>query len=129
MFGIACMIVGMESIPCGSDDKHTKKRIRLVGGCLGFLSGMLLVAAVSWYANDVRIQHEFATQQRLVGNTSVNRYIFGEGLFIGWVGGAFLVIAGLLGICTGCGGESYEDGPRSYVYRPPKSAGTGQEYV
>jgi len=53
-------------------------------------------------------------------------------LFVGWVGGALLVLAGLFGVCTGCGGggDTYEDGHRSYVYRPPKSAGGGgQEYV
>uniref|UniRef100_H2Z339 Claudin n=1 Tax=Ciona savignyi TaxID=51511 RepID=H2Z339_CIOSA len=107
------------------------KRVRLVGGSLGFLSGLLIVAAVSWYANDIRIAHEFATQQILLNqSTSITRYIFGEALFIGWIGGALMLVAGLLAMCTGCGHrDQYEDAPRNYVYRPPKSAGNSQEYV
>ena len=67
---------------------------------------------------------------RKCNETKFSRMIFGEALFLGWVGGALLVLAGLFGICTGCGGgDTYEDGPRSYVYRPPKSAGGSQEYV
>jgi len=51
-------------------------------------------------------------------------------LFLGWIGGVLLIIAGLFGFCTGCGGDSYEDAQPRYGYRPPtKTMGGGQEYV
>ncbi|XP_078491414.1 claudin-1 [Ciona intestinalis] len=130
ILAIIAMILGMDSLPCGGDVKGLKKRVRLIGGSIGFLSGLLLIAAVSWYANDIRIAHEFASQQLLLNSsTTITRYIFGEALFIGWIAGALLILAGILAMCTGCGGESYDDAPRNYVYRPPKSAGNSQEYV
>ncbi|CAK8679840.1 claudin-7-like [Clavelina lepadiformis] len=131
VFSIGAMCVGMDSIPCGTDSKGTKKRIRLIAGAMGFLSGLLILASVSWYGNDVRIQHEIATQQLFVSQITQTRYIFGEALFLGWAGGACLILAGILALCTGCGGgDSYEDAHPRYAYRPPtKNAGNSQEYV
>jgi len=81
-----------------------------VAGILTCLGGVLLAAAVSWYANNVQIQHEIDTRSKLM-----HRYIFGAVLFVGWIDSSLLVLTGLFGICAGCGGgDTYEDGHRSY---------------
>ena len=50
-----------------------QSRIRLVSGCLAGLSGLMILAAVSWYANDVRLQHE-RVSQRLLVNSAESAY-------------------------------------------------------
>ena len=93
IIAIVAMGIGMDSSPCGGDDKALKvvqtsmtridkktsfvslqRRVRMIAGALSCLSALLIVAAVSWYANNVRINHEMATQQLLINSTtSLNR--------------------------------------------------------
>jgi len=50
-----------------------QRRIRLVAGILSALGGLLLVAAVSWYANNIRIQYDIDTRLKATGSFSTQR--------------------------------------------------------
>lgn len=124
----ATIVLGMDSVPCGSDNKSVKRRIRMVAGAMAIIGGFCIIAACSWYANQIRIEYDIETARQMSGSSNVTRNVFGEALFIGWAGGALLFLGGLLAICTSCD-ESDEDHSRGYVYRPPTNANKSQEYV
>lgn len=123
----ATIVLGMDSVPCGSDSKHTKRRIRMVAGAMSIIGGFCIIAAASWYANQIRLEYDVETARKITGS-NVTRNVFGEALFLGWAGGSLLFLGGLLAICTTCDDSDDEPHSRGYAYRPPVTKHS-QEYV
>ncbi|XP_078491419.1 claudin-18 [Ciona intestinalis] len=109
--------------------KSLQNKLTIASGGVSMLAGLLIIAAVSWYANDIRIQHVYLTRLRLTGGSGT-RYTFGYALFIGWVGGALQVVGSIMALCISCGNSDEEDIPPTYRYHPTKSTlAPSQEYV
>jgi len=129
--GFVLTTFGMECVPVGGV-KSSKSKLRVVGGCLTIISGGMLLAISSWFANDIAIQHNIASN----GNNSLNisRTIFGEALFIAWAASILSFVGGCCALCTSCSNSDDDDfnQTRGYIYRPPPiktSNVASQEYV
>jgi len=127
---------GLECIPVGGSGSQ-KKTYRLIAGSCAVFSAAFLLVATSWYANDIRLNHNIASAARINNpSTSTRRQIFGEALFIGWAGSVLSLLGGLIALCSGCGGsadgDDFDHQPRGYVYHPPPAKAPNvnvQEYV
>jgi claudin len=128
---VILLMMGIDGFPVAKGDKRAKNRYRMIGGALSIASGLMILVATAWYANRIRIDHDTASQQFILGQANVNRDIFGEALFIGWGAAIICFISGMLAICSSCEDDDYEQGPnRNYVYRTSKMPmATGTEYV
>jgi len=133
--GFFLLTFGLDCMPVGGDGSQ-KKTLRLIAGSLAIFSAAFLLVATSWYANDIRVQHNLGTQERLINaGLNTNRFIFGEALFIGWAGAVMTLVGGLIALCTGCStsdSDDFDNQPRGYVYHPPPAKAPNvnvQEYV
>jgi len=130
--GFILTVFGMNCVPVGGE-RSLKSKLRLVGGCLTILGGGLLMAITSWFANDIRIEHNQLSNSINNSFTS-NRAIFGEALFIGWAASILSFVGGCCALCTSCSNSDDDDfnQTRGYIYRPPPiktSNVASQEYV
>lgn len=68
LVGCSAMVLGMDSVPCGSDNKSMKRRMRMVAGALSIIGGFCIIAAASWYANQIRLDYDVETARKMTGS-------------------------------------------------------------
>lgn len=128
ILGMLAMFVGMTGVSIGSDNPGDKRRIRLVGSVLGAFAGIFIIVAASWYGNQLRIEYEIATLQKLNGMLSSVRNVFGPALFIGWAGGSLSFLGGIIGFCASCQDEKEDYRYSGGVQAKPHTL-NAREYV
>lgn len=89
-----------------------KAKITIASGALSLLSAICIGTAVSWYAALVVEDYSRFTTGMTAGiETSVQRFIYGTALYIGWAAMSVLFIQALVLCCSSWGSEdSYEQG-------------------
>ncbi|KAJ8418517.1 hypothetical protein AAFF_G00000160 [Aldrovandia affinis] len=113
--GILIAIFAMKCIRIGSMDDTAKANMTLTSGIMFVLAGVLSIAGVSVFANLIVTTFQMTTYASSpflgmsglgsggLGGTLTPRYTFGDALFIGWVGGAVLLVGGIM-MCLACKG-------------------------
>ncbi|XP_038131770.1 putative claudin-24 [Cyprinodon tularosa] len=93
LLGILVAIPGLHLINnCKNYNGHNSKMaLKITGGVLGMMSGVLCLVPVSYIAN-LAVMHFFDETVPEV----VPRWEFGDALFIGWAAGFLLFVAGLI---------------------------------
>ncbi|XP_078114316.1 claudin-18-like [Sander vitreus] len=114
---IGCLI-GIFSMKClkmGNMEDNIKATMTLTSGIMFLLAGVCGIAGVSAFANLIVQRFRFTTFAdggynsfggAGIGGLSGNltpRYTFGPALFVGWIGGAVLVVGGVM-MCLACRG-------------------------
>uniref|UniRef100_A0A8C9ZK34 Claudin 18 n=1 Tax=Sander lucioperca TaxID=283035 RepID=A0A8C9ZK34_SANLU len=114
---IGCLI-GIFSMKClkmGNMEDNIKATMTLTSGIMFLLAGVCGIAGVSAFANLIVQSFRFTTFAdggfssfggAGIGGLSGNltpRYTFGPALFVGWIGGAILVVGGVM-MCLACRG-------------------------
>lgn len=108
--GIAGLItiLSLKCLKMGNMEDRIKAIMTLTAGIMDILAGICAVAGVSAFANLIVRSFMFTTYTEggigMVGGGSVGsltgtlapRYTFGPALFVGWIGGAVLVIGGVM---------------------------------
>lgn len=108
-----------------------KAKITLACGALSLVSAVCIGVAVSWYAALVVEDYSrFTTGMSAGVETSVQRFIYGKALYMGWAAMSVLVIQGFMLCCSSwsheedgynyAGGQDYNTGYGS-GYNAPKS--------
>lgn len=92
---------GLNCLKTGNEDVELKRRLGVVGGIIFCLSGILTLVPVSWVAHNTVQEFWDETVPPIVP-----RWEFGEALFLGWFAGFFLLVGGLLFICSTCSQET-----------------------
>jgi len=112
-FGMTC-----TNFPYGEGAMKTKAKIIVINGAFAVLAAICIGTAVSWYAALVVQDYNNGINAMNMNNgvdTSIQRYIYGKALYIGWIAMSLLVIQGCLLCCT-----SWQDDMSGY-----QAAGTG----
>ncbi|KAM6963176.1 putative claudin-24 [Aplochiton taeniatus] len=93
LLGILVSIPGLYLVnSCGGQGgKRTKRILKMVGGIMGMVAGVLCLIPVSYVAHMTVLRFFDETVPDVVP-----RWEFGDALFCGWVGGFLLLVAGLL---------------------------------
>lgn len=102
-FGMLC-----TTIPETDGDKvKLKAKISIACGALSVLAGVCIGIAVSWYAALVVEDYSRFTTGMSAGiETSVQRFIYGKGLYLGWVAMVTSVLQGVMLCCSSWGEQS-----------------------
>jgi len=124
IFQVVCMVAqpfGMycTRIPDGDGNEHeankTKAKISIGCGALSILAGICIGIAVSWYAALVVEDYSRFTTGMSAGiETSVQRFIYGKGLYLGWVAMCTLIIQGVMLCCSSWGDQSNQTYDQNY---------------
>ncbi|XP_076832840.1 claudin 15-like b isoform X1 [Brachyhypopomus gauderio] len=117
LVSILLSVLGLKCTKLGSMTEQAKGKITLTAGLLFLLSGVCVLAAVSWYAD--RIVREF-NDPFYVGT----KFELGTGLYLGWAAAALVILGG----GTLCGSFRRATGPgntRAYTYN--YTAGQGHQ--
>ncbi|KAM3620408.1 uncharacterized protein V6R79_022797 [Siganus canaliculatus] len=113
--GILVAIFALKCLKMGNMEDNIKATMTLTAGVLFLLAGVCGIAGVSAFANLIVQSFQFTTYAGSgiggFGSASVGgltgaltpRYTFGPALFVGWIGGAILVIGGVM-MCLACRG-------------------------
>lgn len=108
--GIACLVtvLSLKCLKMGNMEDNIKAIMTLTAGIMDILAGICAIAGVSAFANLIVQSFMFTTYTEggfgMVGGGNVGsltgtlapRYTFGPALFIGWIGGAILLIGGVM---------------------------------
>ncbi|XP_029355978.1 claudin-18-like [Echeneis naucrates] len=121
---IGCLIAifALKCLKMGNMEDNIKASMTLAAGVMFLLAGVCGIAGVSAFANLIVQSFRFTTYGGFsaYGEASVGgltgaltpRYTFGPALFVGWIGGAILVIGGIM-MCLACRGMT-EDRKQQY---------------
>ncbi|XP_032381001.1 claudin-18 isoform X2 [Etheostoma spectabile] len=118
---IGCLIAifSMKCLKMGNMEDNIKATMTLTSGIMFLLAGVCGIAGVSAFANLIVQSFRFTTYAdggfssfggAGIGGLSGNltpRYTFGPALFVGWIGGAILVVGGIM-MCLACRGMTPE---------------------
>lgn len=107
-FGMSC-----TNLPYGEGAMKQKAKLTVINGALSILSAICIGTAVSWYAALVVQDYNFNMNGIRPGvETSVQRYIYGKALYVGWIAMSLLVIQGLILCCSSWNAdfEGYQQG-------------------
>ncbi|XP_035509810.1 claudin-18-like [Morone saxatilis] len=121
---IGCLIAifALKCLKMGNMEDNIKATMTLTAGILNLLAGVCGIAGVSAFANLIVQSFRFTTYAGsgfdtygggvggLTGSLTP-RYTFGPALFVGWIGGAILVIGGVM-MCLACRGMTPEKNQR-----------------
>ncbi|KAG7513963.1 claudin-18-like isoform X1 [Solea senegalensis] len=121
---IGCLI-GIFSLKClkmGNMEDKMKAIMTLTAGIMFLVAGICGIAGVSAFANLIVQSFRFTTyteEFNIYGGTGIGglsagltpRYTFGPALFVGWIGGAILVIGGIM-MSLACRGMTPEKNER-----------------
>lgn len=118
--GLILQIVAIISQPFGMmcttlvepNQMKLKAKITIACGAAALLSAVCVGTAVSWYAALVVEDYSrFATGMSAGIETSVQRFVYGSALYMGWAAMSVLFIQSLILCCSSWGSEdSYEQG-------------------
>ncbi|XP_026201974.1 claudin-18 [Anabas testudineus] len=114
---ISCLIAifALKCLKMGNMEDNIKATMTLTAGIMFLLAGVCGIAGVSAFANLIVQSFQFTTYSSggfsMYGGANVGgltgaltpRYTFGPALFVGWIGGAILVIGGVM-MCVACRG-------------------------
>ncbi|XP_069055371.1 putative claudin-24 [Pleurodeles waltl] len=108
LLGLIFATCGLDCLKCGG--KGTKKRLLLLAAVMFYGAGITTLVPVSWVAY-------IAVKEFWDEDTPelVPRWEFGEALFMGWFGGFFLILGGMLLMCSACCTRSQ---PQLVYYTP-----------
>ncbi|XP_020347639.1 claudin-18 [Oncorhynchus kisutch] len=105
---IGCLIAifALKSLKMGNMKDNVKATMTLTSGVMFLLAGVCGIAGVSVFANLIVSSFRFTTYADSgyggegvlggLGGSLTPRYTFGTALFVGWIGGAVLVIGGVM---------------------------------
>ncbi|XP_015277822.1 PREDICTED: putative claudin-25 [Gekko japonicus] len=94
---------GMNCLKTSDKNTELKRQLGVAGGILFCLSGIVTLVPVSWVAYNTVQEFWDETVPEIVP-----RWEFGDALFLGWFAGFFLLVGGLLFICSTCRQETQE---------------------
>ncbi|KAJ0065214.1 hypothetical protein NL108_006589, partial [Boleophthalmus pectinirostris] len=114
---IGCLvsIFALKCLKMGNMEGNIKATMTLTAGAMHILAGICAIAGVSAFANLIVQSFRFTTYTDgaygIMGGANVGgitgaltpRYTFGPALFVGWIGGAILLIGGVM-MCMACRG-------------------------
>jgi len=101
-FGMLCTTIPENPDPAGNH--KTKATITIACGAMAILSAICVGIAVSWYAALVVEDYSrFTTGMNAGIETSVQRFIYGRGLYFGWCAMCTSFIEGVLLCCSSWG--------------------------
>lgn len=151
ILGLLFQLAGIIAQPFGMEcttviDPHQKPglkaRIVICCGALSILSSVCIGTAVSWYAALVVEDYSRFTTGLSAGiETSVQRFIYGKALYMGWAVMSTLFIQGVMLCCSSWGehegGGNYHEGhamdynnaPYSSYNAPKAQMMNGTEYI
>ncbi|KAM8873940.1 claudin-18-like isoform 1-T1 [Spinachia spinachia] len=110
-------IFSLKCLKMGNMEDNIKATMTLTAGIMFLLGGVCAIAGVSAFANLIVQSFRFTTYAdggfSMMGGGGIGgltgsltpRYTFGPALFVGWIGGAVLVIGGVM-MCLACRGMS-----------------------
>ncbi|CAK6956279.1 claudin-18-like [Scomber scombrus] len=125
---IGCLIAifALKCLKMGNMEDNIKATMTLTAGIMVLLAGVCGIAGVSAFANLIVQSFRFTTYadsglggSGMFGGGAIGglsggltpRYTFGPALFVGWIGGAILVIGGIM-MCLACRGMVPEKNQR-----------------
>ncbi|XP_036969483.1 claudin-18-like isoform X2 [Acanthopagrus latus] len=126
VFGVIGCLIAIFALKClkmGNMEDNVKATMTLTAGILFLLAGVCGIAGVSAFANLIVQSFRFTTfadgGYNLLGGSDIGglsgnltpRYTFGPALFVGWIGGAILVIGGVM-MCLACRGMTPDNKQR-----------------
>nr|XP_046155604.1 putative claudin-24 [Oncorhynchus gorbuscha] len=125
LLGLLLAIPGLHlvnSFSQGLEGCRAKRIMKVAGGVLGMVAGVLSLVPVSYVAH-LTVMRYFDESVPEV----VPRWEFGDALFCGWVGGFLLLVAGLL-LFASCLGPlaDYYGAPQADHSRGPQADGAPQ---
>ncbi|KAM6963182.1 claudin-18-like [Aplochiton taeniatus] len=116
---IGCLIAifALKCIKMGNMELNIKATMTLTSGAMFIVAGVCGIAGVSVFANLIVTSFQFTTYSGAtggfggfggggiggLGGSLTPRYTFGPALFVGWIGGAVLLIGGIM-MCLACRG-------------------------
>ncbi|CAB1314422.1 unnamed protein product [Coregonus sp. 'balchen'] len=120
LLGLLLAIPGLylvNSFSQGLEGCRAKRILKVAGGVLGMIAGVLSLIPVSYVAH-LTVMRYFDESVPEV----VPRWEFGDALFCGWVGGFLLLVAGLL-LFASCLGPlaDHSRGPQADYYGAPQA--------
>lgn len=112
--GLLVAIFALKCLKMGNMEDNIKATMTLAAGIMFILAGVCGIAGVSAFANLIVQSFSFTTYAdsgfgMMGGNVGgltgplTPRYTFGPALFVGWIGGAVLLIGGVM-MCLACRG-------------------------
>ncbi|KAG9343220.1 hypothetical protein JZ751_014199, partial [Albula glossodonta] len=111
--GVLISICALKCIKMGTMEDAAKAKMTLTSGIMFIIAGLCAIAGASVYANQIVSSFMMTTYNSEyngamggmggmggmgmgMGGTLTPRYTFGPALFVGWVGGAVLLIGGVV---------------------------------
>ncbi|XP_051556861.1 claudin-18 [Myxocyprinus asiaticus] len=131
---VIAVLIGLFSLRClkmRSMVKSTKTKMTLSSGIIFFIAGICSISGASVYANQIEASFMMTTYNQNQGKLGVKcqcvdglgfsmiRYIFGPILFIAWVGGALLLLEGILMCIAVKGIQNNNNMGQGHVYEAP----------
>ncbi|KAK1162735.1 claudin-18-like [Acipenser oxyrinchus oxyrinchus] len=107
VIGALISIFALKCIRMGNMEDAMKANMTLTSGILFIVGGVCGIAGVSVFANLIVTNFMFTTTTATMQGSLQPRYTFGPALFMGWVGGAVLVVGGIM-MCVACKGMAPE---------------------
>ncbi|MGH0123053.1 UNVERIFIED_CONTAM: hypothetical protein FKN15_047463 [Acipenser sinensis] len=107
VIGALISIFALKCIRMGNMEDAMKANMTLTSGILFVVGGVCGIAGVSVFANLIVTNFMFTTTTATMQGSLQPRYTFGPALFMGWVGGAVLVVGGIM-MCVACKGMAPE---------------------
>ncbi|XP_058890660.1 claudin-18-like isoform X2 [Acipenser ruthenus] len=107
VIGALISIFALKCIRMGNMEDAMKANMTLTSGILFVVGGVCGIAGVSVFANLIVTNFMFTTTTATMQGSLQPRYTFGSALFMGWVGGAVLVVGGIM-MCVACKGMAPE---------------------
>ncbi|KYO42655.1 putative claudin-25 [Alligator mississippiensis] len=101
LLGFVLSSFGLDCWKPWEDKPELRKRLVCFGGAIFGMSGIVTLTPVSWVAYNTVLEFWDETIPEIVP-----RWEFGEAMFLGWFAGFFLVVGGLLLLCSPCAGRT-----------------------
>ncbi|XP_062852560.1 claudin-18-like [Trichomycterus rosablanca] len=118
VIGVLVAIFALKCLRMGNMEQRVKATMTLTAGAMFIIGGICAIAGVSMFANLIVTNFALTTYTAgnglglgstgFVGSPLTPRYTFGAALFVGWIGGAVLFVAGIM-LCLACRGMMPDD--------------------
>ncbi|KAK9538972.1 hypothetical protein VZT92_004110 [Zoarces viviparus] len=104
VLGVVISIFSLACLTMNSMADTTKAKMSLTAGIMFLIGGVCGIAGAAIYANQIVASFRMSTNQPNYGGGfgdnmqggGMPRYTFGPALFVAWIGGGILLIAGIL---------------------------------